>query len=79
MLKKMLLLAVAGAAVMTGVAFGNTGPRDVYTDGARAARFDTYTDGAKADIYTDGAKGDLYTDGARVTDRRDPFTDGAHD
>lgn len=64
MLKKLLLLAAAGTAVMTGVAFGSAGPRDVYTDGAKAARFDTYTDGAKADTYTDGAKADTYTDGA---------------
>lgn len=35
------------------------GPRDPYTDGARANKFDVYSEGAK------------------VTDRRDPFTDGA--
>jgi hypothetical protein len=36
------------------------GPRDPYTDGAKAGKFD------------------VYSDGARVTDRREPFTDGAH-
>lgn len=70
MLKKLLLLAAAGTTVMAGVAFGGSGPRDVYTDGAKATRFDTYTDGAKTT--------DIYTDGARVVDRRDAFTDGAH-
>ena len=36
-----------------------TGPRDPYTDGARAGKFDVYSEGAKItdkrDPYTDGA------------------------
>lgn len=36
-----------------------TGPRDPYTDGARADKFDVYSEGAKItdkrDPYTDGA------------------------
>jgi hypothetical protein len=37
------------------------GPRDPYTDGAKASRFDVYSDAAKVtdprDPYTDGAHG----------------------
>ncbi|AMP37681.1 hypothetical protein [Ralstonia solanacearum] len=36
-----------------------TGPRDPYTDGAKAGKFDVYSEGAKItdkrDPYTDGA------------------------
>lgn len=72
MLKKILLLAAAGAALGAGVAYGGIGPRDVYTDGASTTGpRDPYTDGGKT------AKFDVYSDGARVTDRRDVFTDGA--
>jgi hypothetical protein len=71
MLKTVLLLATASAALSAGVAYAGIGPRDVYTDGASVmGPRDPYTDGGKA------AKYDVYTDGARVTDRRDSFTDG---
>lgn len=48
-----------------------SGPRDPYTDGARASKFDVYSEGAK---ITD--KRDPYTDGARIGSS-DRFTDGA--
>jgi len=71
MVKTVLLLAAAGAALSAGVAYGSTGPRDVYTDGASVmGPRDPYTDGGIA------TKFDVYSDGARVTDRRDEFTDG---
>ncbi|WP_427311485.1 hypothetical protein [Cupriavidus sp. H39] len=84
MFKQTLLIAVATAGAM-GTAFGGTGLRDVYTDGAKVSKFDVYTDGARTtdtrDIYTDGArtadKRDTFTDGAKTTDMRDGFTDGA--
>ncbi|WP_373378633.1 hypothetical protein [Cupriavidus nantongensis] len=81
MLKQALLIAVATAGAM-GTAFGGTGLRDVYTDGAKVSKFDVYTDGAKVskfDVYTDGARGtrDTFTDGAKTTDMRDQFSDGA--
>ncbi|MCO4864030.1 hypothetical protein MKD38_20325 [Cupriavidus sp. WGlv3] len=83
MLKQALLIAVATAGAM-GTAFGGTGLRDVYTDGAKVSKFDVYTDGAKAskfDVYTDGARTtgtrDTFTDGEKTTDMRDQFTDGA--
>nr|WP_311527650.1 hypothetical protein [uncultured Ralstonia sp.] len=72
MVKTVLLLAAAGAALSAGVAYGSAGPRDVYTDGASAmgAR-DPYTEGGLATRF------DVYSDGANVTDRRDAFTEGA--
>ncbi|MDQ0141389.1 hypothetical protein [Cupriavidus necator] len=79
---KTLLLAVATVGAM-GTAFGGTGPRDVYTDGAKVSKFDVYTDGARItrDTFTDGARSadprDMFTDGAKTTDMRDGFTDGA--
>ncbi|NUO88297.1 MAG: hypothetical protein HOQ33_01395 [Cupriavidus sp.] len=82
MIKQALLIAVAAGAM--GTAFGGTGLRDVYSDGAKVSKFDVYTDGAKVskfDVYTDGARAtgtrDTFTDGARTTDMRDQFTDGA--
>ncbi len=73
MVKKVLLLVVAGAALGAGSAFaGIMGQRDAYTDGSKAGTFDVYTEGARV---TD--KRDVFTDGARVADRRDVFTDGA--
>jgi hypothetical protein len=72
MVKTVILLAAAGAALSAGVAYAGVGPRDVYTDGASVlGPRDPYTDGGKT------AKFDVYADGARVTDRRDAFTDGA--
>ncbi|MFS8932411.1 conserved hypothetical protein; putative exported protein [Cupriavidus taiwanensis] len=80
MIKQALLIAVATAGAM-GTAFGGTGLRDVYTDGAKVSKFDVYTDGAKVskfDVYTDGARTrDTFTDGAKTTDMRDQFSDGA--
>ncbi|SOZ14364.1 conserved exported hypothetical protein [Cupriavidus taiwanensis] len=83
MLKQTLLVAVATVGAM-GAAFGGTGLRDVYTDGAKVSKFDVYTDGAKVskfDVYTDGARStatrDTFTDGAKTSDMRDQFTDGA--
>lgn len=85
MVKTVLLLAAASAALGAGLAYAGTGTRDVYTDGASTmGPRDPYTDGGKAarfDVYADGMKitdrRDVYSDGARVTDRRDAFTDGA--
>lgn len=85
MLKKIALLAVTGAALGAAVAYAGNGMRDVYTDGAGTmGPRDPYTDGGRAgkfDVYSDGARvtdrRDEFTDGARVTDRRDVFTDGA--
>jgi hypothetical protein len=81
-MQKFLMLAAACAALGAGMAHAGNGPRDVYFDGARTP--DPYTDGAKAarfDVYTDGAstlgKRDVFTDGGRVVDKRDTFTDGA--
>lgn len=72
MVKTVLLLAAAGAALSAGVAYAGIGARDVYTDGASVmGPRDPYTDGGKT------TKFDVYAEGARVTDRRDAFTDGA--
>ncbi len=72
MLKTVLLLAAASAALGAGMAQAGNGPRDVYTDGASTmGPRDPYTDGGRT------VKFDVYSDGARVTDRRDSFTDGA--
>jgi len=63
MLKKILLLAVAGAAIGSAEAHaGVMGTRDAFTDGAKIA--------ATADTYVQSA-------GARAAERRDVFTDGA--
>lgn len=59
--------AMAHAATLSGDP-GNdgarthvAGPRDPYTDGARASKFDVYSEGTKItdrrDPYTDGAHG----------------------
>lgn len=85
MLRRVILLAVVGTALGAGVAYSGTGMRDVYTDGAGTmAPRDPYTNGGKAtkfDVYSDGARvtgsRDVFTDGAKVTDRRDLFSDGA--
>ncbi len=83
MAKKLLLLIMAGAGVLgAAAAYGGT-PRDVFTDGANVTGpRDPYTDGGKAgkfDVYSDGArvgdKRDPFTDGAR-SGRFDPYTDG---
>lgn len=70
-MNKMLILAAAIAALGTGLAYAGTGPRDVYTDGARTTKPDPYLDGAKATRF------DVFTDGASIVDKRDAFTDGA--
>lgn len=72
MVKTVLLLAAASAALGAGLAYAGNGPRDVYTDGASTlGPRDPYTDGGKA------ARFDVYADGMKVTDRRDVYTDGA--
>ncbi len=81
MLKALLLLVGASAALGAGVAQAGIGTRDVYTDGSSVlGPRDPYGDGgAKFDIYSDGArvvdKRDVFTDGASVVDKRDVFTD----
>lgn len=58
MLKKILLLAVTGTALVSWSAYaGIQGPGSPYTDGAKATTFDVYSDGAKSsrfDVYSDG-------------------------
>jgi len=84
MVKTVLLLAAAGAALGAGVAYAGTGARDPYTDGSSVmGPRDPYTDGSRAskfDVYSEGMRvtdrRDVYTDGGRVTDRRDVYTDG---
>jgi len=68
MLKKFLLLAVAGAAIGSAAAHaGVMGTRDAFTDGAKIA--------AAADAYIHSAgtsaavRRDVFTDGARITNR----------
>jgi len=71
MVKTVLLLAAAGAALGAGVADAGIGPRDVYTDGASVlGPRDPYSDGGRI------SKIDTYSEGMRVTDRRDVFTEG---
>jgi len=71
MVKTVLLLAVAGAALGAGAAYAGIGARDVYTDGSSVmGPRDPYSDGGRA------AKFDTYSEGMRVTDKRDVFTDG---
>lgn len=66
MLKKLLLIAAAGTALVAGVAYAGIGARDVYTDGARAmGPRDPYTDGGRT--ITDSR--DVFTDGSRITNR----------
>jgi hypothetical protein len=72
MIKTVILLAAASAALSAGIAYAGIGARDVYTDGASTmGPRDPYSDGGKT------TKFDVYSDGAKVTDRRDAFTDGA--
>lgn len=57
MLKKILLLAVAGATVASWSAYaGIQNPGSLYTNGAKATTFDVHSDGAKSrfDVYSDG-------------------------
>ncbi|SPC06653.1 hypothetical protein [Cupriavidus oxalaticus] len=83
MVKKLWLLIVVGIGVLgAGAAYSGTtrdvftdgssimGPRDPYTDGAKAGKFDVYSDGARV-----GDRRDPFTDGAR-SGRFDPYTDG---
>ncbi|AGW95616.1 signal peptide protein [Ralstonia pickettii DTP0602] len=72
MLKKLVLSAVLGTALGAAGAYaGPVGPRDPYTDGGKATKFDVYTDGA---AVTD--RRNVFSDGARITNR-DGYTDGA--
>jgi len=71
MVKTVLVLAAASAALGAGVAYAGIGARDVYTDGSSVmGPRDPYTDGSRT------AKFDVYSQGTKVTDRRDVFTDG---
>lgn len=78
MLKKILLLAVTGSALVSWSAYaGIQGPASPYTHGAKAATFDVYSDGAnsfKFDVYSDG-KFNVYSDGAKSS-RFDVYGDG---
>ncbi|TPQ30094.1 hypothetical protein CupriaWKF_33345 [Cupriavidus sp. WKF15] len=72
MFKKLVLFAALGTALGgAGPYAGTMGPRDPYTDGGKATKFDVYTDGA---AVTD--KRDVFSDGARITNR-DGYNDGA--
>ncbi|PLP97887.1 hypothetical protein CYJ10_24045 [Cupriavidus pauculus] len=86
MLKNVLLLAVVSTVLGAGVAYAGTSTRDIYTDGAGTmSPRDPYTDGGKAtkfDVYADGARvteigrRDVFTEGARVTNR-DGYSDSS--
>ncbi|MGY2492203.1 hypothetical protein [Cupriavidus sp. CP313] len=65
MLKNVLLLVAASAALGVGVAYAGIGMRDVYTDGAVMGSRDPYTNGGRS--ITD--RRDVFTDGARITNR----------
>ena len=71
-MKTLLMLAAACAALGAGMAHAGNGPRDMYLDGAKATRFDVYTDGASVL----GTR-DVFSDGSSTIDKRDAFTDGA--
>jgi len=76
MLKKILLLAVAGAAIGSAAAHaGVMGTRDAFTDGAKIAAT------ADASIHSAGARTaerrDVFTDGARITNRDGLVDDSA--
>ncbi|WER50546.1 hypothetical protein CupriaWKF_34040 [Cupriavidus sp. WKF15] len=70
MLKNVLLLVAASAALGAGVAHAGIGMRDVYTDGAVKEQ-EPYTNGGRAS--TD--RWDVFTDGARITNR-DGYIEG---
>ena len=81
--KRLWVIAAAVTAAL-GTTVANAAPlRDFYTDGSSImAPRDPYTDGGKAgkfDVYSDGArvgdKRDPFTDGAK-SGRFDPYTDG---
>ncbi|PLQ00318.1 hypothetical protein [Cupriavidus pauculus] len=86
MLKNILLFTVVGTVLGAGVTYAGTGIRDVYTDGASTmGPRDPYTDGGKAtkfDVYADGASAavirgyDVFTEAARVTNR-DGYSDSS--
>ncbi len=64
MLKNVILLVAASAALSAGVAHAGNGMRDVFTDGAVKGA-NPYSSGGKA--ITD--RFDVFTDGSRVTNR----------
>ncbi|MBP0621003.1 hypothetical protein [Cupriavidus consociatus] len=65
MLKNVLSLIAAIAALGAGVAHAGIGMRDVYTDGAVKAQEPPYTNGGRAST----GRRDVFTDGARITNR----------
>lgn len=73
MLKQVVLLVAAGAALGAGVANAGTGMRDVYTDGAVMGTRDPYTDGGRAI----NERRDVFLDGARITSRDGYIDEGA--
>jgi len=74
-MKILISAAVAVLASFAAAAHASNVPTDAATSDSKThinGPRDPYSDGAKIGKY------DVYSDGANVTDRRDPFTDGAH-
>jgi len=74
-MKFLISAAVAALASFAALAQASNVPADAATSDGK-----THINGPR-DPYTDGAKVgkfDVYSDGTKVTDRRDPFTEGAH-
>ncbi|RDK06768.1 hypothetical protein [Cupriavidus lacunae] len=73
-MKILISAAVAALASFAALAHASGFPTEAVTPDSK-----THINGPR-DPYTDGAKADrfgVYSEGAKVTDRRDPFTDGA--
>ncbi|MFP4592279.1 hydroxyquinol 1,2-dioxygenase [uncultured Ralstonia sp.] len=69
LIKPLVAVALAVAAVGAVAAPSYAGARDPYTEGARSVQ-------DARDAYAEGARSaDIYTDGARSAD---PYYDGAH-
>lgn len=64
----LIAIATLAAALSAAPAFAKAGKFDTYADGAKAgSKYDVYSDGAKAgkyDVYSDGAKYDPSSDRA---------------
>lgn len=73
MLKKVVLLVAAGAALSAGVANAGIGMRDLYADGAVMGSRDPYTDGGRA--ITE--RRDVFVAGARITSRDGYIEEGS--
>ncbi len=73
-MKILISAAIAALASFAALAQASSIPTESATQDSRThinGPRDPYTDGAKADKF------DVYSEGAKVTDRRDPFTNGA--